>query len=197
MHPSALEGFGRMLAAAQPQPANPGGLWVLDIGGADVNGTVHALLPRTCNLDVVDIAPGPGVTIVGDASTRTFWTELTRPMRGTYDLSSAEPPTVPPYDLVISTETLEHVRYWQEMIVGAHRALCAGGWFVGTCASTGRRPHGARGASDPGPDEWYANITPSDLVHEMLSFFDDVVVEYSCHLELPTTHDLYWRAQRL
>jgi len=102
------------------------------------------------------------------------------------------------YDLVITTETFEHVKDWSVIVAGVSAALRPGGWFVGTCASVGRRPHGARGAHCPAPDEWYANIAPDALVASLMTsnFRGEVVTEYSWRPSFPTTNDLYWRAQR-
>lgn len=182
MHPTAETGFTRMLRKAQAT-GGPVIRDVLDIGGADVNGVVHRALPPTVErLDVLDIAEGPGVTMVGDASSVEFWEGLHASGRR--------------YDLVISTETLEHVERWWAIVLNVPSVLTLGGWFVGTCASTGRRPHGARGAHDPAPLEYYGNIEPSDLIGRMLvTFGGDVVVEYSRRPTFPTTSDLYWRAQ--
>lgn len=200
MHPSALDGFRRMIS----DPVLAGDMHgrvprVLDVGGADVNGTVHPEIRRVGDpgavIDVVDVEEGPGVTIVGDASTLKFWLDIETAIAGNPSLTV--PPTMPPYDLVISTETLEHVENWEMIVRGAHAALRSGGWFVGTCASVGRRPHGARGEHDPGPEEWYENVDPTYLIYELLGCFrGGVVVEYSRLPEYPTTNDLYWRARK-
>ena len=178
MHPTAEDGFQRMLRNARPRQKAER---ALDVGGADVNGTVHDLVRGLCHvitLDVMDIAPGPGVTIVADATKASTWSEIGD------------------YDLVISTETLEHVEGWRTIVDGAARTLRPGGWFIGTCAGTGRRPHGARGEYDPPEGEWYRNIEPSELVNVLMCYFGgEVVVEYSRRPEFPTTNDLYWRAQ--
>lgn len=184
MHPTAEAGFRRMLDGAHFDVGERA-LRVLDIGGADVNGTVHEIvrLRRAIEpvIDVLDVAPGPGVTIVADATDPGTWSALT---------GSA------PYDLVISTETLEHVRDWRSLIWGALFALRPGGWFVGTCATHGRRPHGARGEYDPPEGEHYANVGSTPLSAFLASTFTgEVCVEYSRQPNFPTTHDLYWRAQ--
>jgi len=188
MHPTAEEGFRRMLFAARFSDDFARPLRVLDVGGADVNGTVHTIVRlrrfhELACLDVLDIEPGPGVTIVADATDLDVWRKL------------AEGEL---YDLVITTETFEHVKDWSVIVAGVSAALRPGGWFVGTCASVGRRPHGARGAHCPAPDEWYANIAPDALVASLMTsnFRGEVVTEYSWRPSFPTTNDLYWRAQR-
>jgi SAM-dependent methyltransferase len=150
---------------------------VLDLGGQDVNGTVHLLLPRHKTLDVLDILPGVGVTIVADIAT---W----------------DPPKAT-YDLVVSTEMLEHVQDWARVVEVAAQALTPGGWFVGSCASTGRPPHGATGDPSPADGEWYGTVDPGALGDVLREYFHGpVIVEYSRDPAEPTTHDAYWAAQR-
>lgn len=189
MHPTALDGFRRMLDPIVPVTLAPQHLRVLDVGGADVNGTVHATLREafdsdvwSMSIDVLDIAEGEGVTIVGDATKEETWDRIDRDA----------------YDLVISTETFEHVQYWVDIVKGARGALKAGGWFVGTCASLGRRPHGARGEHVPPFGEYYGNVTPDALVSVLGGVFFDgrLSVEYSREPSMPTTHDAYWRVQK-
>jgi SAM-dependent methyltransferase len=189
MHPTALAGFRRMLDPIVPFVLVPSHLRVLDVGGADVNGTVHAQLREAfdsdvwgMSIDVLDIAEGQGVTIVGDATKGETWERLEREA----------------YDLVISTETFEHVQYWSEIVKGVRGVLKPGGWFVGTCASIGRRPHGARGEHTPPFGEHYSNVTPDALVAILGAVYFDgqLVVEYHRDPSMPTTHDAYWRVQR-
>jgi hypothetical protein len=189
MHPTALAGFRRMLDPIVPLMTAPRHLRVLDVGGADVNGTVHAELREaydrdawSLGIDVLDIAPGNGVTIVGDATKGETWERIDKGA----------------YDLVISTETFEHVQYWPDIVRGVHGALTRGGWFVGTCASLGRRPHGARGEHVPPFGEHYGNVSPDALVSILGgTFFDGALcVEYSREPSMPTTHDAYWRVQK-
>lgn len=183
MHAAAMKGFTANLEAL-PGPWRHGGQKrVLDLGGADVNGTVHATVAGyidVSELEVLDVAPGPGVTIVADARTQDWWT--------TDDF----------YDLVISTEMLEHVEWWDSTIRTAALVLREGGWFVGTCASLGRRPHGARGEYDPPAGEYYSNVGPSELVRELSGYgFDNIWVQYEHDQSQPHGKgDLYWRAQR-
>lgn len=186
MHPAALRGFTRNLEAV---PGTGRYLeqiersWrVLDMGGQDVNGTVHdvvrsLVLPET--LDVLDIEAGAGVTIVGDARRVDWWDER-------------------PYDLVISTEMLEHLDRWQESLAVVRKVLRPGGWFVGTCASINRGPHGATGAPLPAEGEWYQNVDPTWFAQVATKRgFDPVEVQYSYDTSEPHgVGDLYWRARK-
>lgn len=116
---------------------------VLDLGGRDVNGTLHGLFSSP--VTTVDIADGPGVDIVADAAD-WFPDRL--------------------YDVALCTEVFEHTPRWPEIIGTAHVALRTGGLLIATCATGNRPPHGA--ATDhPLPGEHYANVDP-DAVRAVL-----------------------------
>ncbi|MEU0467299.1 methyltransferase domain-containing protein [Amycolatopsis sp. NPDC006131] len=129
----------------------------LDLGGADINGTARHLLPNA-TWTGLDIQPGPGVDIVADATT---W----------------QPDRV--FDVVVCTELLEHVQNWRAVLATAHAALRAGGVLVLTCASNGRRPHGARGDMDPAPGEWYGNVDWEDIGDELAHLFTEYQVVFN------------------
>ena len=158
MHPEARDGLARQLEASGLDLTAP---WrVLDLGGRDVNGGVRDLLPAA-KWTGLDIAAGSGVDLVHDATT---------PWPDDFDR----------FDLVVSTEVLEHVEHWPAVLRTAAQALEPGGpeaLFV-TCASTGRRPHGASGEMDPPPGEWYGNVPPGLLEARLLDAFERVAVEY-------------------
>lgn len=179
MHPAARHGFARMMAGCWHHL--PAAARVLDLGGADVNGTIHDLIRSQLTdvtIDVLDLADGPGVTIVADA--RNY-----RPA-----------PDAELYDLVISTECLEHVFGWPLVVKTARACLEPGGWFVGTAASIGRRPHGARGEHDVPEGEHYDNVDPSKLASNLAVWFDGPIrVIYDRDPQHATTHDVYWRAR--
>ena len=191
MHAAALRGFTRNLEAIPyEQLHSPDGYRVLDMGGQDVNGTVHEALfsrlgytPPAVRLDVLDIEAGAGVTIVGDARSLGWWEQM-------------NPPAL--YDLVISTEMMEHLAHWHSAVKVTARVLRSGGWFVGTCASMGRGAHGATGAPSPAPGEHYENVTPDALISSLdLAGFDPVEVQYSYDTSEPHgAGDLYWRARK-
>lgn len=109
---------------------------VIDLGGRDINGTVHSLF--VTKPFVIDIAPGPGVDVVADAAD---WV----PDRE--------------FDVVLCTEVLEHTPRWPGIIRTAHNALRPGGVLILTCATHGRPPHGAA-TTFPLEGEYYANVDP-------------------------------------
>lgn len=114
---------------------------ILDLGGRDVNGTTRPLFPRANVYIVVDIEPHPSVDYVCDA--------------GDLDLQDR-------FDVVVSTECLEHTKRAPDIVRTAWRHLRDGGTFVATMAGVGREPHSASGHSTVG-DEYYHNVTSDEL----------------------------------
>lgn len=121
---------------------NSVGVHVLDLGGRDVNGTTRPLFPGADRYVSVDIVEGRGVDIVCDAA------EL--------DLRDR-------FDVVVSTELLEHTARAGEIVATARRHLKPKGWFVATMAGPGREVHSASGAPKLLPGEFYCNVD-----HDML-----------------------------
>lgn len=116
---------------------------VLDLGGRNVNGSPRQLFPAATVYRCLDIAPGVGVDIVADA--------------GTWEPDQA-------YDVVLSTETLEHTENWRDIIATAYRALRPGGLFIVTAAGPGRPEHSAiDGQFRLHPGEYYGNVRPDHL----------------------------------
>jgi SAM-dependent methyltransferase len=115
---------------------------VLDLGGRYINGTTRDLFPDGHRYVVVDIEPDPSVDIVADAA----------------DLDLGET-----FDIVLSTELLEHTPRGAEIVSAAYRHLSDGGTFVATMAGPGRPPHGAAGSPWPLDGEYYANVWPDRL----------------------------------
>ena len=119
------------------------GVNVLDLGGRDVNGTTRDLWSQPGRYVVVDIAPGPGVDIVADAA-NLFLDER--------------------FDVVTSTECLEHAEWAEAIVRAAHDHLVPGGCFIATMAGPGRAPHGQHGDPFPAEGEFYRNVEPGDLL---------------------------------
>lgn len=179
MHHEAYEGFGRMLAASGFDTEK--GYVGLDVGGADVNGSVRDQLPHVSWIGL-DIAPAPGVAIVADAAT---W-RRNPPFPGLEGVCTAG------FDIVIATELFEHTPAWREIIHTMALALRKGGpeTLIATCASTGRPPHGARGEWGVPADQFYGNVDPVDLELELGLWFEDFDVIYN-----PNPGDAYMWAR--
>lgn len=135
MHPAVIDYVTRVRDAQALTGA------VLDLGGRDVNGTVRDLFPGSRYV-VVDIAEHSSVDVVGDAA----------------DVNLDEK-----FDVVITTECLEHTARGAEIVANAFRHLQYGGTFIATMAGPGRMEHGASGESSPPAGEWYRNVDPAEL----------------------------------
>lgn len=94
---------------------------VLDIGSFDVNGNEKVWF-ENCDFIGLDIGPGKGVDVVCPANE--------------YDAPDES------FDTIISCECWEHNPYYKESILNAVRMLKSGGFFIFTCATTGRPVHG-------------------------------------------------------
>lgn len=152
MHPEAHAGFGEMLRLSG---IDPNGTWrVLDVGGQNVNGTVHEWLPNS-KITTLDLE---NADIIADA---TSWC----PDQW--------------FDIVIATEVFEHVQGWTDVIDTMVLALDLDGpqILIATCASLNRPEHGATGAPKPARGEWYRNVLAEDLrEHLELHFIESSVV---------------------
>lgn len=96
---------------------------VLDIGSFDVNGNEKPWFDN-CDFTGLDLLPGPGVDVACPANE--------------YD----EPDEA--FDTIISCECWEHNPFYKESILNAIRMLKPGGYFIWTCATTGRPVHGTK-----------------------------------------------------
>ncbi len=130
MHPQAAKYVTACIEAFGLADAD-----VLDLGGRDVNGTLHAMF--TYKPTVVDIEDGPGVTHVADAAE---WM----------------PPRT--FGAVLCTEVFEHTPRWPEILHTAWCALRRGGILVATCATGNRPRHGVTGSEHPLVGEYYRNV---------------------------------------
>lgn len=144
MHPQAFDFVARH---ARPEP----GMTVLEIGGQDMNGSVRGLFHVDQGDPVeylsLDIAEGPGVDIVADATT---WRPTWDPAEG--------------FDVVVCCEVFEHSPEWRKILATAFEALRPGGRLIATMAGPGRPVHSGRRASlelDEG--EFYENVDPGAL----------------------------------
>lgn len=124
---------------------------VLDLGSLDINGSNAGIFDDCCYLGV-DVAVGPNVDVVCRAH------ELALPNET--------------FDVVISTEMLEHDMFYPASLQNMVRLLKPGGLLVISCATTGRPEHGTRRTTPgdapllQGLDEWadyYKNLSESDL----------------------------------
>jgi SAM-dependent methyltransferase len=116
---------------------------VLEIGSCDVNGGVRSLFPTASRYHGIDVVAGPGVDEVADAAA---WH------------------TPAAFDVVVSTEVLEHAPRWAAVVHNAWEALRPGGRLILTCAAEPRILHSAVDGWDVRPGEHYGNVDPAALL---------------------------------
>ena len=119
----------------------------LEVGSININGSARAVFHKYTPYTGVDIIPGPCVDEVVDIR----------------DYSAAKAAELSRYNLIVSTEVLEHTP--PELLLDAmlNFANPHGCTFVITCAGPKRRPHSADGAPDVKRGEYYANVDPAQL----------------------------------
>lgn len=150
---------------------------VLDIGALDVNGNNRYLFTDS-NYVGVDVAPGPNVDVV----------------------SAGHKLMLPDdhFDIVISTECLEHDPHWRATLSNSLRMLKPGGLLVITCATTGRPEHGTRRTSPSDSPltqelgdwaDYYRNLTEEDIRSAVDVDHEFGEYEFEVH---EGHHDLYF-----
>ena len=136
--------------AAQLRDAEPRS--VLEIGSLDINGSVRSLFAGRVHYHGIDVVEGPGVNEVADA---------------------AEWHAGRSYEVVVSTEVLEHAPRWDRIVTHAWDAVAPGGRLLLTCATDPRAPHSAIDGLDVRPAEHYRNLPPADVAHLARSWSTD------------------------
>jgi SAM-dependent methyltransferase len=141
----------------------------LDVGSLDINGSNRDHFAAPAEYIGLDLGPGPGV-------------DLVCPVK--------EYKPGPVFDVVISTEALEHDKDWRESLAAMVAALKPGGLLILTCATTGRHEHGTRRTSpgaSPYTPLYYGNRTAKDLAPLLQPHM--TVCEFSVNSK---AHDLYF-----
>jgi SAM-dependent methyltransferase len=90
MHKTALDHAGAFFTTYGPAFERP---VIVEIGSADVNGSLRSVAPGACQYVGLDFAPGPGVDIV-----------LTDPYRYPLETASA--------DMVVTSSCFEHAEFF-------------------------------------------------------------------------------------
>ncbi|PSJ18810.1 glycosyltransferase family protein [Nitrosomonas supralitoralis] len=155
------------------------GVMVLDIGSLDINGNNQYLFDVESLYLGIDVAQGRNVDVISAAH-----------------LLALPDAT---FDIIVSTECLEHDRHWMQTLNNAVRMLRPGGVMLITCATTGRAEHGTR-RTTPGDapllasvdEEWadyYCNLDENDIRAAIDIPGTFQFSEFSIGVE---THDLYF-----
>lgn len=143
-------------------------LSVCDLGAFNVNGSAVDWF-NGWDYVGVDIRPGPGVSVVADAST---WDGRGRQ-----------------FDVVVSCEMFEHCEKWKHVCKNAFRLTKKGGYFFGTAAGPGRPQHTSDGGLDLN-GQYYGNIDPKELENVLyVAGFVRVVVDV-------LAEDVRWIAEK-
>ena len=136
MHPE-VENFIVETLGHLPDMGNPAR--VLDCGSLDINGSNKKYFPLSEYVGV-DLGAGPNVDLISPV----------------HRLNG-----VGPFDVVISTEMLEHDRYWKQSVVKMVELVKPGGLMILTCATEGRGEHGTTRTTPkdaPFTNDYYGNV---------------------------------------
>jgi len=114
---------------------------VLELGSRNINGTVRDFFSESADYVGIDCHGGKGVDVVGIAHE--------------YDQRDDGY-----FDVVVTTEMLEHDPYWEQTLEFAARMLRSGGLFILTCAGPSRGAHHPEDSPIPG---YYGNRTVEEL----------------------------------
>lgn len=141
---------------------------MLDVGGREVNGSVHGLFPgvKITTLDIYD----DDVDIVADFSQPNIVEELS---------------LVEKFDICLCTEVLEHTPGWPSIVENLIKATKSNGWIIMTCATTGRPPHSAIDGHylTDEDNEYYSNVSENDFINVVSNLDVDLIFVHST-----TTH---------
>jgi cyclopropane fatty-acyl-phospholipid synthase-like methyltransferase len=144
---------------------------VLDVGSLDINGNNRYLFER-CAYTGLDIIKGRNVDIVQPICQYASSCGVL-------------------YDVVISTEMLEHDKEWKESVLAMYSLVKKGGLLLVTCATTGRPEHGTsknKPKDSPATNDYYQNIS-SEMFLEAIKGLGFTFSRISINKE---SHDLYF-----
>lgn len=131
---------------------------VLDVGSLDINGNNRAYFSEFEYLGL-DIGKGKNVDIV--CPIHLFQTE-------------------DKFDFIISTEMLEHDKYWKKSIAKMISILDSNGSLLITCANINREEHGTSRTSpidSPFTNDYYKNISKEMLLSVFNNKFKTLIIE--------------------
>lgn len=117
---------------------------VLEAGSLDINGSVRSFF-TSCWYTGCDVGPGKGVDIVSPV----------------HEIKAKEE-----FDVVVSTEMLEHDQFWKDSLAQMYENLKGGGLFIFSCAGPTRHEHGTRRTTpkdSPYTTDYYKNISIEDF----------------------------------
>lgn len=122
---------------------------VLDVGSLDINGNNRYLFTN-CQYTGLDVGAGSNVDIITP-------------------IHKYEPGFK--YDVIISTEMLEHDRYLHVSLKHMFKLLKPGGIIILTAATVGRNEHGTHQhepESSPYTNDYYKAVKPDDILISLI-----------------------------
>lgn len=147
---------------------------VLDVGSLDINGNNRGYFPGWTYLGL-DLGPGLNVDVIGEIH---LWENIPEIVR------------LQPFDVIVSSEMLEHDRHWKASLWAMYDLLRSGGLFMLTCAAPGRGEHGTKAnspADAPFTNDWYRNISAEDFFSVLSPGLFDI-----CEIRLPEFDLQFW-----
>lgn len=135
---------------------------VLDVGSMDINGNNRYLFSGNYKYHGIDIGEGKNVDEV-------VFAHVFNP-QGTYDI-------------VISTEMLEHDKYFSQSLSNMMKIVRPGGLLIITCAGIGRAEHGTKRTTpenSPFTTDYYENVSARMITTalHLEAFFFPFCIEY-------------------
>ena len=137
MHQAVIDWLGQL---KQGHPDHFKDKRVLECGARNINGSPRPLF-EGCDYTGLDAAPGQGVDVVSL-------------------VHQYKPPKGRRYDVVVSTEMLEHDPFWRESLQAMAGLLRAGGALILTWAGPERAAHCREVAPQPG---YYRNLSLAEV----------------------------------
>jgi len=127
---------------------------VLEVGSQDINGSVRKHF-KDCDYLGIDLGEAPGVDMV---------------------ISINDFPMPDKYDVVISSEMLEHCEQWDKALSMMYKNTKPGGIFILTCAGPKRQEHGTNNHTPQDSKftlDHYRNISIEDFYSVLpISYFE-------------------------
>lgn len=137
------------------------GTKVLEVGSLDINGSIRYIFHNRQNYIGLDLGPGPGVDVICPIH------EYKRPGE---------------FDVVVSTEMLEHDKYWRSSLKQMYENVKPGGMLILTCAGPTRQEHGTTRTTPgdaPFTNDYYMNISIEDFHSELpTNLFSNHLIKY-------------------
>lgn len=133
---------------------------VVEFGSRDINGSPREFFQSPDEYIGIDCNKGRGVDVVG--------------------ICHEFEPDRMDFDVVVSTEMLEHDPYWEKSLQHAVQLLRSGGLFALSCGSEHRPTHHEQDSPTPG---YYGGRSGPEVqkVLEEACDWDHLIVEYQRH----------------